>query len=1027
MSFGIEQIRVLIVEDDTLVASLIEHMLRSASARYQIGHVTSLAEAKHFLDQETVDVILLDLSLSDSIGLSTLQHMYAVAPTIPIVVMTAQEQADLDTQLLQEGAQDYLIKGQVDGHILERSLRYGIERKRIEEALRESEMRHRVLIENMPAITYLISIDDPNSWIFVSPQIRQVLGFSAEEWLASSDLRMQQLHSEDRVLFASSLEAARLYNTPVSMEFRMYTRSGQIRWLHDNRSIVSDAQGRPLYLQGIWLDVTQRRQAEESLRESEARYRALVEKLPLSVYELDREARVISINQTGLQMVGREGLQQVQGLPFQEVFPKEEIGDVGALLPRAYAGEELQIDTTSSTPSPREQRMYSTTLIPQRDADGEVNKLIGTTRDTTEQQKMRLEAEKDRDRLDAILESSNDAILMIDLDGRIALINQAFSSFFGIEPDSVIEQPAERLMVESFDSLEQPRFFQNTLDMVMFDNYRELGGELTVLRPTKRILVWYSGPVLTRADTVLGRLFIFRDATREKEADQIKAEFISIVSHELRTPLTSIKGFTDLILDGDAGEINDELREFLEIIKTSADQLVEITDDILEASRIEAGKIKLELQPIVLDEVIHSSILSMHMLIQGKEQQLETHLPKDLPEVFADRERLAQVFNNLLSNAHKYTPNGGTIQVSARVVEQAHEAHVPSDSSDGPWVVVSVADNGIGIPLEDQELLFTRFYRVSNADTQGIGGTGLGLHITRSLLELQNGAIWLESEIGQGSTFSFSLPVYESSNNQHHDQEQERSVGGDTIGQILVVEPRTPNAQMLSSLLEQAGYEVLVVNSGRTALAHVLIEPPHMLITSTYMRDIELAMFLKQLRAESRTEHLPVIAILPQSDTLVLPDSHVHYVNEPIDEHVILELTNAMVHQDQRKIALVLDDDPVIQQLLTGILEKRGYNIFVASDGAESMALIRRLRPNLVVLDLWMSHLRGFQILNALRQHPSTRDIPVIALNDTEVPAASLRRILMLGSVDLITKPPDIELLQRLVATRLDLLELAAE
>ena len=150
--------------------------------------------------------------------------------------------------------------------------------------------------------------------------------------------------------------------------------------------------------------------------------------------------------------------------------------------------------------------------------------------------------------------------------------------------------PGDQVLAKSWEHLDQPEQFLKTVESLLVDPQREASGEVTVLLPTRRALVWYSGSALTRAETNLGRLFIFRDATREKEADLLKTEFISIVSHELRTPLTSIKGFTDLILDGDAGEVNAEVREFLEIVKISADQLVTITDDILETSRMNRAR-----------------------------------------------------------------------------------------------------------------------------------------------------------------------------------------------------------------------------------------------------------------------------------------------------------------------------------------------------------------------------------------------------------------------------------------------------
>jgi PAS domain S-box-containing protein len=1147
MSPNSTEIKILLLEDDPDLAEFLELILAETGAGFHVTHVARLADALLCLSSAVFDVVLLDLGLEDSQGIGTLIKLYAQAPAMPIVVLTGQNDAELDTRLLQEGAQDYLIKGQVDGPTLLRSLRYGIERKRIAEALRESEVRYRILVEQMPAITYIAAPDGASNTLYISPQIEAALGFTQEEWMADSQLWFKQIHPDDRAQVLDSTDVARDKGVPISSEYRMLTRDGHVRWFHDTGALVRDHAGRPLFIQGVWLDVTQRKQAEESLgeseerfrgafdyapigmalgaldgrwlqvnrslcemlgyteqellattfqalthpddievdlvlvqqllageidryqlekrylhklgheiwvqlsvslvcdaqgkplyfighiknitesrdaeqalRESEARYRTLVEKLPLSVYEVGRDGRLLSINQAGLQMIGEQDVAQVIGRAYQDMLPMAELVDLSALIARAYAGEELQIESTGSVDG--ELRVFTTTLIPQRDGDGSASKLVGTTQDITEQLRTRLEAEQDRDRLDAILESSNDAIIMIDLDGRIALVNRACSIFFAIEPDSVLGMPGELLLSERWDYFEQPRQFQTAIEALLHDWQREMAGEVTLLRPTKRMLVWYSGPVRTRAATTLGRLFIFRDATREKEADLMKAEFISIVSHELRTPLTSIKGFTDLILEGDAGEISSELREFLEIVKVSADQLVEITDDILEASRIESGKIKLELQPVQLDEVAHAVGLSIQMMIHAKEQMLVFDLPADLPEVYADRERLAQIFTNLLSNAHKYNPVGGRIRVGMRIVDEAAAAHMAQDGAHGPWMVVSVVDNGIGIAPEDQEHLFTRFYRVSSPETQGIGGTGLGLHITRSLVELQGGAIWVESAAGQGSTFSFSLPL------ARHAMIQPLPALLAPDAQhrlILLVEPKATLAHLLQGYLELGGYTVEIVEAGQAALVRAGQVRPALVALDIQLPDMDGYTLLEQLRADPRTTAIPVIAIASIENAARALELGISYLSEPIDERSLLDVVHATLAEDHRSIALVVDDDPQIAQMLTALLAQRGYNAFVATDGQQGLTLATRLRPSLVLLDLWMPRLNGFQVLNVLRQHPATRGIPVIALNDSDIASSALRRVLALGAIDLITKPPDIELLQRLVASRLDLLALA--
>src|SRR5262249_41901327 len=262
--------------------------------------------------------------------------------------------------------------------------------------------------------------------------------------------------------------------------------------------------------------------------------------------------------------------------------------------------------------------------------------------------------------------------------------------------------------------------------------------------PQQRLLELFSTPVLSDGQ-FLGRLYGFRDVTQERELDRMKTEFVSQVSHELRTPLTAIKGFTDLLLDGDAGELNDEQQEYLNIVKSNVDRLVALINDLLDISRIESGRIKLDVTPLDVAAIVGSVVTMMRTLLDGKNQTLTAELPPDLRLARGDHDRVVQVITNPDSNAHKYTPGGGSIRISA-------------ENADG-MVRIAVTDNGMGIPAEDVPKLFARFFRVDSSITRVIGGTGLGLSIVKSLVELQGGTVSVETELGRGSTFAFTLPI----------------------------------------------------------------------------------------------------------------------------------------------------------------------------------------------------------------------------------------------------------------------------
>ena len=236
--------------------------------------------------------------------------------------------------------------------------------------------------------------------------------------------------------------------------------------------------------------------------------------------------------------------------------------------------------------------------------------------------------------------------------------------------------------------------------------------------------------------------------TQERELDRMKTEFVSQVSHELRTPLTAIKGFTEVLLGGEAGPVNPEQIEFLDIVKTNVDRLVALIDDLLDIARIEGGRIELQLRPIDLHFVIDEVVTTMRPLIEGKRQELTVEIPPDLPLARGDHDRLVQVLTNLLSNAYKYTPAGGSLRMTAESCEET--------------LRVAIHDSGIGISAEDQQRLFTRFYRVDSSLSREAGGTGLGLAIVRSIVELHGGTVEVESTPGVGSTFAFTLSAIRS-------------------------------------------------------------------------------------------------------------------------------------------------------------------------------------------------------------------------------------------------------------------------
>jgi signal transduction histidine kinase len=232
-----------------------------------------------------------------------------------------------------------------------------------------------------------------------------------------------------------------------------------------------------------------------------------------------------------------------------------------------------------------------------------------------------------------------------------------------------------------------------------------------------------------------------------RRLDELKSAFVSVAAHELRTPLAPIRGYVEVLLDEDVGRLNDDQRAYLETVERSTRRLLTLTGNLLDVTRIEAGRVELVLQPTDLSALVKAIAVEYGRQLEGRAQQFTLLIPSDLPPALCDEARAAQIIGNLLSNASKYTPQGGQIVVTVRPAEE-----------DG-FIEVSVADNGVGIPVEDQPKLFDRFFRARSAVLTRASGAGLGLYIVRSLIELHGGRIWFESELGKGSTFYVTFPI----------------------------------------------------------------------------------------------------------------------------------------------------------------------------------------------------------------------------------------------------------------------------
>jgi PAS domain S-box-containing protein len=327
----------------------------------------------------------------------------------------------------------------------------------------------------------------------------------------------------------------------------------------------------------------------------------------------------------------------------------------------------------------------------------------------------------------AILRSIADGVVVGDRLGRIRMINPAAEQILGIKSEAFIGRQMSELPGVPLDS---------TLDQIE---------EMQQLQVDGRTLRAHYAPVVTANNERFGGVVVYHDISREVLADRLKSEFIATASHELRTPLTSIRGYIDLLLLGTLGPLSQAQNDFLKVVKTNVVRLVELIDDLLDVSRAEAGEMRLKRESTDITEVLYEAGEALYTQFTSRSISLAIDVPENLPPVIADRQRLRQIIVNLVNNACKYTPEGGRVDVIVR--------------NEFDKIRIDVRDNGVGITEGAQEHIFTPFFRADNPLREQAGGTGLGLSITKTLVDLHGGEIWFKSNEGEGSTFSFTLPL----------------------------------------------------------------------------------------------------------------------------------------------------------------------------------------------------------------------------------------------------------------------------
>jgi len=571
------------------------------------------------------------------------------------------------------------------------------------------------------------------------------------------------------------------------------------------------------------------------------------------------------------------------------------------------------------------------------------------------------------ERLARVVETVAEGLFLVDRGGQITFANAMAEKLVGLSRD-VIQQrhyAAPAWKVSHHDGRPM-RAEELPVALVLKKGEAVFDAEIWIERlDGRRVALSVNAAPLHDPDgTISGVIATISDVTRRKEVEQLKDAFVSTVSHELRTPLASLRGFAELMLEREFPAA--KRREFLEIIHSESMRMGALVDDFLDIQRLESGRAVYEFRSLELAPILEAT----RALFAAGKHVLRLSVPSGLPAVRADADRLRQVLSNLVSNAQKFSPPGSEIALGA-CLEDEH-------------VVVSVADRGVGIDAESQPKLFEKFFRADNAETRATGGTGLGLALVKEIVEAHGGRVWVESTRGQGSTFRFSLPVAP-------------VVPGLEPGahcspastDVVLVEDDESFARLLAERLSADGLCVSVCASGERALEQLQRFPARLVVLDLHLAGaLDGWDVLAALKSERALRAMPVL-MLSGSDAIDqrgLALAGADYLMKPVSADWLRQSILVRLGSSGTRRVLVVDDDPAFcRQTVEVLATLSGLEIVAAGNGTEALERIGEQMPDLLVLDLLMPDIDGFEVLRRLRRDRRAANLAVLVVTGKEL------------------------------------------
>jgi len=750
------KLNILTVDDDAGLTSNLQDLFEAEGYDNTIAPdgqtALTLCLGKDF------DLSLIDFKLPDMTGVELIKKLTKLFPEMVYVIVTGY--ASLESAIEAVGKENivsYETKPLNMGRLL--ALVKEVEtRKRAEEALRESEARYRTIFETT-GTAMLISEEDTTISI-INTEFKKLCGYSKEEvegkkswieFIVKADVERLKESHHLRIIDPNA--------APPYYEFQFIDKHGNVKDIFITLALIPGTKKTV----GSLLDITERKRAEKALRESERRFRQFFENAPEYCYMVSPEGIILNINNAALKVLGYNKGELI-GKPVQTIYAPEPLSKVKQVFEKWRKTGKLRDEGMDIITKKGDKRQVLLSATAVKDKEGRILHSISIQTDITERKQAEEALRGERDRAQKYLDVAGVTLVALDAKQKVSLINKRGCEILGHPEEEIIGKNwfdnfvPDRVrseVVAVFNKLmageiELVEYYENSV-------LTKTGGELliawhnTVLTDERGNTIG----ILSSGEDITERRLLWKRMIEYEELSKLKSDILSTVSHELRTPLAIIKGYSTMLVDYTQKLSSKEKTEHLRSIDNATDRLTELVDHLLDMSRLDAGLLKLDMAFTSISKVIKGAVAEASL--RTPKHNIASHVGGRLPRVNIDTKRIRQVLDNLIDNACKYSKEGTEVVVSAQ--------------REGKELVVSVADQGTGIHAKEVNRVFDRLHSAEKRLTSQGEGLGLGLAISKGLVEAHGGRIWAESELGKGSTFYFSLPLDTKRGHNHGEEE----------------------------------------------------------------------------------------------------------------------------------------------------------------------------------------------------------------------------------------------------------------